>query len=150
MFAKDSSVLIADDDYVNSIEFPIQFVSRSQSIQSFNVAKKISFFAHVNATTAEHPLPGGDMIQIEAINTRNERYTVTCEPETKIAVRKNEYLKYIPVSALTTTSVLVDKLGYPCKILSKGPGFNYNNKLYGVSSNKAPNMCVNGLIFKSE
>jgi len=150
MFIKNSEVLIAGDNYIDAIGYPIQFVTRKSSIASYNFAQKIMFFSHINKTIAEVKTAEYNLIRLIARNTKGEGFEVVCDDKTLIGISRGRYIDYVEIRELKeNSSILIDAAGLLCKIQVIEPYYDAVDKVYDVASNKGSNKFVNGLMFKA-
>lgn len=150
MFPKWSNITIADENYCDTVEFPIETVTRKQSIASYNFPQKTMFFSHINKTE-EAPMDRKifKLLTLTAVNPLGEVYQVVCDESTEIAVSRGRYNTFAKVKDLrTSSSLLIDVKGYICKIISVEECFD-TDTLYDVKSNKGNSKFVNGLMFKA-
>ena len=150
MFAKNSEVLIADENYVDVAGYPIQFVSRKHSISSYNFSQKTLFFSHINRTEVEVKTAEFKLVKLVARNTKGQRFEVVCDDKTPIGISRGRYIDYIEVGRLKqNSSILIDTEGLLCKIESIEPHYENEDKVFNVGSNKGANKFINGLLFKA-
>lgn len=150
MFIKNSVVSIADDNYVDTIDYPIYLVNRKNSIASYNFSQKILFYSHINKVQAEVKDAEFRLVKIMAVNTLGKVFTVVCDDNTEIGVARGAFVSYIPVNTLREkSSILIDSEGFLCKIISIEDYHEVEDKVYNIASNKGHNKFVNGLMFKA-
>jgi hypothetical protein len=151
MFPKWSNITIADENYCDVIDFPIDQVTRKQSIASYNFPQKTLFFSHINKLDDEqmdHKV--FKLILLTVVNPLGEVYSVACDEATEIAVSRGRYSTFVKVKDLrTSSSLLIDRKGYICKIVSIEDYFDTEDRVYDVKSNKGNSKFVNGLMFKA-
>jgi len=150
MFVKNTEILIAGDNYVDVIGYPIQFVTRKSSIASYNFAQKIMFFSHINRTITEVKTAEFNMVKLIARNTKGRAFEVVCDDKTLIGISRGRYIEYVEVRSLKeNSSILIDDEGLLCKIQVIEPYYENVDKVYNTGSNKGSNKFVNGLMFKA-
>lgn len=150
MFIKNSVVNIVDDNYVDVIDYPIQFVNRKHSISSYNYAQKIMFFSHINSVVSEVKTAEFKLVKLIAVNTLGQVFEVVCDDCTEIGTVNRNYITYTKINQLrANSSILVDTTGMPCKIISIEDYTDLEEMVYDVMSNKGRNKFVNGLMFKA-
>lgn len=150
MFPKWSMIAIADENYCDVVDFPIDTVTRKQSIASYNFPQKTMFFSHINKLdSAEMDRKVFKLLTLTAVNPLGEVYQVVCDESTEIAIARGHYNTFSKVKDLrASSSLLIDMKGYLCKIVSIEECFD-TETLYDVKSNKGNSKFVNGLMFKA-
>jgi len=150
MFQEWSRVSLAGDNYSDVIDFPVNKVTRKQSIASYNFPQKILFFSHVNKVVEEKMTKEFKLVRLSAVNTKGQVFSVVCDDQTEIAISRNSYVTYIKVADLrSSSSILIDVEGFLCKISEIVPHLEKEVKLFDVRSNKGSSKFVNGLMFKA-
>ncbi len=150
MFQKWSNVTIAADNYTDIINYPINNISRKQSIASYNFTKKILFYSHINKVEEINMSAEFRLIQLIAQNTKGDVFSVVCDELTDIAISRGAYVTYKKIKDLrSSSSILIDSEGFLCKIISIEKHLEKENRVYNIRSNKGNNKFVNGLMFKA-
>jgi hypothetical protein len=150
MFQKGSLITIAADNYSDVQKHPINHVTRKQSIASYNYPQKILFFSHINKVVNEKFTAEFKLVRITAVNTKGFVFSVICDDQTEIAISKGIYVSFAKVADLrSSSSILVDEEGFPCKIVSIEPFYGTESEVFDVRSNKGNSKFVNGLMFKA-
>jgi len=150
MFQKWSKVTIGSENYSDVIDFPINEVSRKNSIASYNFPQKTLFFSHINGVVEEKMTKEFKLVRLTAVNTKGQVFSVVCDDQTEIAISRNTYVMYAKIVELrSSSSILVDVEGLLCKIVSIEDHFEKESELFDVKSNKGNSKFVNGLMFKA-
>ncbi len=150
MFAKQSYVTIAADNYCDVIEYPINYITRKHSIASYNYPQKTMFFSHINKVIEEPMTSEFELIELMALNSLSEVYTIVCDVNAEIAVSRGRYTSYVKIKDLRTSSnILVDIKGFLCRIVHIKPYYDHEFRMYDVKSNKGNSKFVNGIMFKA-
>ena len=151
MFQKDSKITIADENYSDTVAYPISKITRKHSIASYNFAQKTLFFSHVNKVENEvYDRSLFKLVKITAVSSAGTKYTVICDEATEIAIARGTYNTFAKISDLrSTSSILVDEFGLLCKIIDIEDYEEIEYTLYNVYSNKGNSKFVNGLMFKA-
>lgn len=151
MFQKWSRVTVARENYSDTVEFPVNEVTRKFSIASYNFSQKTMFFSHVNKVV-EEPFDKKlyKLLRLTAVSTTGNVYTVVCDEATEIAIARGNYATFAKISELrSSSSILIDDQGFLCKIVDIEDYEEIEEALYDVRSNKGNSKFVNGLMFKA-
>lgn len=150
MFVRKSNVTIAAENYSDVIEYPIDQISRKQSIASYNFPQKTMFFSHINKIVEEPMSPEFRLVRMTAMNARGDMYTVVCDDETEVAIARGRFTTFAKIHELRqSSSILIDTFGFMCKIIRIEPHYDSEFQVYDVKSNKGSTKFVNGIMFKA-
>lgn len=150
MFAKWSTITVADDNYVDTTHYQMNMVTRKDSIASYNFPQKVMFFSHINKVIEEPMTAEFKLVKLTAVNVLGEVFSVVCDDATEIAVSRKKYVSFVKIRDLRSSScMLIDTDGLLCKIVSIEPYAHSESTVYDVRSNKGNSKFVNGLMFRA-